>query len=97
MADYIADINSQMQSFSTIERIDFLSKIINDFIDKIYTCHTKDERITLEKITDDIKILYETEINKIEKEEEIWEGYPSLIDTDFNVKIFKEIFSSKKN
>ena len=49
MADFIADINSQMMSLNTIERIEFLSQIINEFIDKIYTCHTKDERISYEK------------------------------------------------
>lgn len=90
MADFIADINSQIISLDTAQRIDFLSNIINEFIDKIYTCHTKDERMSYEKITDSIKILYETEINKIDKEQEIWEGYPSLIDNDFNLKIYNK-------
>jgi hypothetical protein len=93
MADFIADINSQMISLNTIQKIEFLSQTINEFIDKIYTCHTKDERILYEKKTDSVKILYEAEINKINREsqeKQIWEGYPSLIDDDFNVKIYNK-------
>ena len=90
MADIIADINSKIITMNNANRIDFLSNSINEFIDKIFTCHTKEQRLHYEKITDSIKILYENEIDKIDKEQDIWEGYPSLMDRDFNVKIFNK-------
>jgi hypothetical protein len=90
MADIIAGINSEIISMNNESRIDFLSNSINEFIDKILTCHTKEQRLYYEKITDSIKILYENEIDKIDKEQDIWEGYPSLMDRDFNEKIFNK-------